>query len=440
MCHSNFTHNKKYIGEITGENLIKYDDNINKNMPMRSNFNIKQQIDDKSSHKDFELFDENDINKKIDCFDSGSDYSDVHNSMNKISSQNNPISLCKCGIEYIGFYLLNNMIPIINKSFVINTFSLYNIFGVLYIGSKDNSEIELKNYFSYPDKSIVIKGLSNLISNFTHFNSHIISNNYIIISNKLSYNSPLFTNLKTLSNLKIIDTNNPNIESNLLNILINKLMGKTMKNMVTPDNLHNIDIILLNSTLITPTWSIPFHYNEKGTFTNDNSPSKCNFMVSNGNTYDYYTNEHFQLLELNCSNNNLSMGIVLSKKTSLLKLSPDMIHYYIPKLKSTLLHKVKIPIFQTISKIRYTNFLKHTNLKNVFSDLHIPDLISDNCKLNDVIQNIEIIISNNSISPIINTNITKNLPSFIANSPFIYYFRYIPNNIIIILGLYTNPC
>ena len=143
------------------------------------------------------------------------------------------------------------------------------------------------------------------------------------------------------------------------------------------------------------------------------------------------------MLELCSCDENLRMGIIVAKNETMPKITNERIHNYSEHLKATLLDEVKIPIFKTQTKIRYTNLLYKTELKTVFSGLDIPELTTDNCKLSDVVQNIEIDIGNYYVRTKNETNKGyRTIRKFIADSLFIYYFRLVSSNCIFTVGVY----
>lgn len=429
---------KRRTGEITGKRIssrLTFD----KGMPMRSQYHIKKPVYNETPHLDFELFDEKEVEETdIDYYDPGTGgFSDIHASMNTMSSQIDSKSVCSKGIESLGFFLLNNMIPIIDESFVINSISLYNIFGALYIASKGNTEIELKNYFSYPKRDTLYKGLTEITDGLESINKHVRLGSYILFSNRFAYNTKFYEFIQPLTDIKRVDNNNPKNESDVINRLINRMMGGTMKNMVTPDNLYDMDIILLNSAVITPIWKQKVDYIDEKVFKSSCGNMRCEYITFVGKTHGYYEDSKIQIVELCCAGDKLTMGIIVAKEYEIPKLNDERIHFYIQHLKPTILDEVSIPIFKTQTKLRYTNILKKTELKTVFMDLNIPEFISDGCKLDDVIQNIEITISGRSINTREDNRGYRTIRKFVASTSFIYYFRYAPTNTIITLGIYT---
>lgn len=425
------------FGEITGQNHTS--DKFAAGMPLRSHYSVKKSEHNENKHVDFNLYendDENDNPKdyNISYNDPGGEnatWSNVQTSMNSLTSQVQTKAICKNGIESINFFLLNNMITIMNKSFIINGLGLYSIFGSLYINAKGNTEIELKNYFSYPKKDILYEGVKEIMNKMTDVSKHIRMSNFLIFSNEITYNTEMHDIMRPLTDLKCVDIRRPQVESNNINNIIYKIIGKKMKNMVVPENLHNLDIILLNTAVINPIWNVAFNGIKLGLF---NNVMKMNFMYTVGKPFNLFEDSTIQLLELECVGNKLAMGFIKTNEM----IDSEKIEYCINNFKSTLMDEVIIPIFKTNTKIRYTNILQQTDLKTVFLDLNVPNLFDDQCKITDVIQNIEVIVTNNTIPQRVPNKGFKSSKKFILNTSFIYYIRNIQLNNIIMIGFFQG--
>jgi serine protease inhibitor len=191
----------------------------------------------------------------------------------------------------------------------------------------------------------------------------------------------------------------------------------------------------LNYASITPSWINVFNQN----YVKDIFHSKYqgriehNFMIARNETFGYYDTPYYQVLEMK-SKNNLSMGIILGE----VELTQKLFDSVILNLQATTLAQVKIPIFKIQTKLRYTNIMKQTDLKTVFLDLNVPELFTSTCKLDDVIQNIEIIIDRNTVSAKANgiTARIKTVKEFNADTTFIYYLRQTDTNCILFVGSY----
>jgi len=179
----------------------KIQENNNPRIPMRPTYNINQPIYDferssinsRSSLKDVESFNNN-------------NFADI-NTDTKLSDnlQNNMI--CINGINNYGLFLFDNMLQIMNNAFVFSPFLIYTIFSALYIASDSNTEIELKNYFSFPRNDIIAEGLKDLLL------PNINMGNCIIFSDEIDYDQKFCQNINMFTKIRKVNKNNAQRES-----------------------------------------------------------------------------------------------------------------------------------------------------------------------------------------------------------------------------------
>ena len=191
--------------------------------------------------------------------------------------------------------------------------------------------------------------------------------------------------------------------------------------------------------VIHPIWASPFDRISKGTFNNNiHQARQIQYLHSIGKTYGYYEDTEKQILEINCANNSMMMGIVLNREHATdYVLDDTKLHFYISNIKESVLEEVKIPIFKQDHKIRFTKTLKESNLKSVFIKVVAPELFPENSLLNDVVQNIRVIIDQTSLNTRDSNRGYRTVRKFIAERPFMYYFRLPSSNTIILVGLYN---
>ena len=92
--------------------------------------------------------------------------------------------------------------------------------------------------------------------------------------------------------------------------------------------------------------------------------------------------------------------------------------------------------------MRLNSILSKSGLINIFHNMDIPAITDDKTCLTDFIQNIYIVVDGKSNPPPIKEHTAKIIRTnrkFIANRPFIYYFRCIKTNTMIITGQYLKP-
>jgi serine protease inhibitor len=430
--------NNKRSGEITGEEL--YSKNaFDKGMPIRSQYNIKKSMHDENvnvnvnKHLDFSIYN-SDLEREFninyhDPVGNKGVYSDLKISMQTMSMQTKTKIICGKGIENIGFFLLENMLQVMTSSFIISGYGIYSIFGGLYTASKGTTEIELKNYFNYPNKDILYDGLLEIQDNINDSSNFMKHYNMIIFNSDITYNNKYLQFLETITDSKPVNISKAVYESNIINNYTNKKIGKNMRTIVLPDNLKNMDVILLNTAYLSPTWNTSFDGIKIGLF---NNLIKQKYMQSTAKKFMYFKNSTTALLELISIDNKIGVGFLLTNDT----LDENNTHHWINNLKITLLDEVLIPTFKLTTKIRYTNILKKTDLLTIFRDLNVPNMFTDECSISDVIQNIEFTVTNKCINERERNTTFRSNKKFILDKPFVFYVRHIKSNTILFTGAY----
>jgi serine protease inhibitor len=143
-----------------------------------------------------------------------------------------------------------------------------------------------------------------------------------------------------------------------------------------------------------------------------------------------------QALEIRCINNSISMGILLSKNDSNIKINEETLPFLIDNMKETVLDEVKIPMFRTDFKVTLTKTLHDIGLSSLFKNLSCPALFPKKVLLHDCKQNITIIVSDMIQSKSSLKRGAVSNTKFICNRPFTYYFKLLKTNTILVLGNY----
>lgn len=428
------------VGEITGNYINP--DILERGLPMRSQYTIKKPLYDQNETQ-FDIFDKTKPSnlqiKNNDPYTTPEQiatYANINESTEKISNQINPFIISLNNINTINLKLFEYIQEIVcNKSIIINGIGLNNLFSSLYLVSNGLTEIELKKFFNYEKKNILYKGLIS-INEMTHSLSKIIKmRNIMIISDNVPYNPNYYNSIKHLCLLIKINHNNPVDEARKTNMLIRKIMkDDNIKNLVTPDNFRNLQLMFLTTAIIKPVWNNKFDEIIIDMF---NRSKKMKFMISRYKSYGYYEDEIYQLLEINCMNNCAMMGFILTKKIEIDKIS-DTIKHMIDNMKKCIFDEVRIPCFEQNLKMRYNNTLKDLGLNSIFTQITSSTMFPEKIVLQDVIQNIKIVINNTFIDSNETVKGYKTTKKFIVDRPFIYYIRIPKTNTILFIGTYEN--
>jgi serine protease inhibitor len=436
------------VGEITGNSYDAGCGGTDRGLPMRSQYTIKKQAHDPNDHLDFNLFDDRPSKLNVKSFDpsdatdlvNNSNYADISTSMTKISSQVNPTVICSTGIDRLNnnlFYFLLDLLD--GNNYIINGIGLYNLFASLYMSSSGQSEIEIKKFFDFPKKEILYNGLIKINDSIKDLDNMINIKNFMMIGNDVPYDTYYYDNIKDFCIFVKLDVTKPVQEANKMNTLVNRtLNNQNMKNSVTAENIINLQLMFLTATVIHPIWAVPFDNITSGTFYGYKEHIKCNFLQSISKSFGYYEDNDHQLLEINCHGNKLAMGILLHKNEMTADINDIKLHFYITHLKNSIIDETIIPLFKQDCKLRFNNSLKKIGLQSVFLNIDAPEFFPEGIVLQDVVQNVRIIVDNackGSISSENNKGYRTN-KKFIANKPYIYYFRCVRTNTLLFIGTY----
>lgn len=433
------------LGEITGDTMNG--NNIDKGMPMRSQYNPKKPIYDSNKYLDFNLYDKKPSKQKVGYCDDNNNYSsyaDINNSMTSITQQVNPEYILTNSVEDIGskmFKIMFNSLP--NNNFMLCSFGLYSLFSSLYLLSNGNTENETKKFFNLPEKNIVNKSLYKLNNSISLSKSGNMINikNFFVLGNNIPCNLEELKMIEQFCTIIQVNIKNPVKEALKLTYLIDRLMGKQMRNPVTSTNIENLQIMLMTAVVIHPKWNNTFDRMGKGIFYGYEAERKQEYLISNGKVFPYFEDNEHQLIEINFDgagdNAQYAFGIILHKTNQITETN-EKIHFYIDHMKPTTLDEVRIPTFTQDLKFRFNNIMKKMGYKTPFYKIHAPNIFPEgNVQLHDIIQNVKIIINNSvregSFHP---TRGCHTIQKFIVDKPFFYYFRSIETKTIFINGLF----
>lgn len=485
--------NTNYVGEITGHTIdIR---KLDKGMPMRisnEHYNDKLGNPDNDSdndndtnypeisksinpansanfvnpHLDFDLyrsksninvsyFDPNDNNNQFST--RGTNYSTINDDLEsngRISSETKFSSI----INQFSMNMLNKFKSSIpqNKSLLISPFSIYQSMILLYRGSKNKTETELRKVFSFLDKPTTF-------TTFSKLQKKIIDTKNVHMSNSLYFSDmfPLnqgYTNY--VRNLGLIDNINT-LRSREESIRINNITTNTTRgnitNLITGNMINRDTLIVVTSAIFFYSrWKHPFlqEYTRIDTFYTYNKLKKVNrlipIMTQKNVNHNYFEDTSYQILEMDYNDQKLSMGIILPKLNKLINIDNEQLGYYISQLSKQFIPIVRIPKFKQQSKFKIDNLFRKMGLRELFTNADLSEITASNdiMYVTDIIHQVYVVVNEDGSNPLGNTNnatntntdtnyapLSKN-KSFIANRPFMYYIRFKPTNTILFIGNY----
>jgi serine protease inhibitor len=471
--NQNVRKNNKYVGEITGQNMKL--ENMDYGMPIRSNYlgkklSKKDSKTEKMNRFDFSLYDsdsDSDVENayKINSYDpvisnSSKNYGfSGFNDINPVNQINHgtekvipelygtdPGSFISANLNKFGMQLDNLLRTHFGpfNRYCISSYSVYSIFSALYIVSKGQTENEIYDYFGMISKDNIYEGLEyiNQIHNklFSEFNIK----NMIFINNKYPINGNLVKHLSTLVNIQQIATDKAQNEYKIINDYLKRISGGKILP-ISQKVIENADILCITAGYIKPIWKIQFNGLVEAKFKLlDNKTKMVRMLQVNDGQFDYYQDNFSQILEMKFSDDKISMGIILPKELIEPIIKNSELMSCIKDLRPATVDELYIPCFIQQMKIRLSNLLYQTGLKSVFTQLLMPEFTKpSNIHISDIVQNITVIVTNTSNNANKKYKINRRLRSgisnirFVADHPFMYYFRLIPTNTILLTGYYT---
>lgn len=444
------------MGEITGK--VMHIDDIEFGMPIRSK-HIGKRISKKDdtmlvNRCDFDLYDENHSDNKsyeIDTYEPGSShvnfsgFNDIHHGTEKVIPEvygSDPGSFMSANLNKFCLQLHNliqTQVGVSNK-FCVSAYSLYSIFGALYNVSHGRSESELYDYFGMIAKENVYEGISYIENIRTKLSGQLIIKNMIFIDNIHDIDQEMMKHISKIASIHQISLDHITTEFKTINDYIKKLTANTVLP-ISRKVLESTDLLCVTIGYVKPIWKMPFDKIIDAKFLHlDGNQKITKMLLKYDGTYDYYEDSENQVIELKCVDDKMSMGIILPKDFTEPIIKHSELIVCIKELKPTAIDELCIPCFTDQVKIRLSNILYQSGLKGVFNDLAIPELVKDgSVKVTDIVQNITVHVSATNMLDK-DKKPPKRMRSgisnirFLATKPFIYYFRIIPTNTIVMMG------
>jgi serine protease inhibitor len=452
VFNSNATRGRKNdtnaLGEITGDDIHKTDV-FEHGMPVRGSFSLKRNSntdleDSFNRHLDFNIFDEDTkpVDLNLSCYDpKGSSMFNFTDTQVEIVNKTDPIDQMGHVINDFNWFMYENMRMLSSNPTFYNIFGLMSLMGAIYYASKGATSIELKNYFNFPDRDNMFDGIDS-IKTYISKSECFDMKNIILINNRHNVNKEYVKYIDNIAECYKIDVLNPVEESNKINSWLNKLFSNTPGVIMNVNHIEKLDVTLLNTGLLRTVWKQSFDRILLDKFRGNNSDRTVSMMIASNKTYDYYEDPEIQAIEFQMFDNVINMGIILPKNLNKIVPNISLKQYetIVKNLKPSLINQVAIPKFKQQCKLRVNSIFQKSGLKTVFEQTNSPELIVEPFKITDIIQNFTIIVdethTDSKSSPSSNGVPLRGNIKFIANKPFIYYFKCATTNTIIITGTY----
>jgi hypothetical protein len=437
MTTHNFENDKdQYVGEVTGEHFDN-NDVYDKGMPIRSSYVVRKSKFDNNQHLDFDLFDKIDKtnpNTNVIYNDTTSgEYAELNDAMKNITSGSDPYEQCITDINHTTCWMHSNMYMISSNDYIVSGFGLFSAFGAIYLVSRGNTELELKNYFNYQDKKHLNAGLLTTKDLISSSRGQIVVDNYIVNDRNVPTDQTTADRMKRLIVNIITNKQYSQKEADRVNNVINRYSG--MLDVVSPNTLQRSVISIISVAKLQPIWnyrvdgvvSARFHNNMNG---------MMQFIKFVGKTFDYYEDSIRQIVEIPMLGDIFSIGFILGKQDEKKPIDLQAITIALNYMKPTVLDSVMIPAIKKRYRTRFNKTLQKTGLQVTFTEQEINGLYPEGGNVDDCLQYVDLMIGTKSANKKSNNTGYRTTRKFIANRTFEFYLRNTANNCLLMIGRY----
>jgi len=353
-------------------------------------------------------------------------------------------------INNFSFHAIDKLNHLTDKNVVLSSFSTVLNLLPIFMLSSGITETELGTIFRKHNKNQLWNGI-NIIQSSLYKNKIIKSTNFfisdkdIVVVNKNDM-------LKRVFNFCLFDVKNENeiisnvnkINNYIASITNNKIMNCLKTNDINKDT----NIALLNVTTVQTYWDVNFDAKMTETkifYNNPYNKTDVLMMQMKHKKSNYYENDNAQLLELFLEGKHMTVGFLLAKnQIDIPTITNNKMQELITRLKEHELKEIQIPKFTQKNKLKMNMLIQRLGVTSIFDENKFTaDRIKEKVKISDMYHEVVINVNENEITdPLatISENVVNspntNLPSFIANHPFVYYLRFLPTNTVLMTGTF----
>jgi serine protease inhibitor len=431
----------KNIGEITGQGVNVME--IEKGMPLRGIVVDNNKFMKKMNPQlDFDLYDDN-------CsYDDEIEYTQAQSNI-EFASVNEKTKL---NDEYMNPYesytYINNFMNMTlfldmkkntheNQRFAVSSYLILELLGTLFIASSGYTEKVLKSVFGDLDKRFILTLMHKNFQSLMKAKS-ISFHTIYSMTNAINLNQSLITNYNSYSRFIISDYKHKDYIQNL-----NHYFKKHSGFNIFPSNiqLRSRDLIAGQVAQLTPI----FRFKPKNTeMINVKFYGKTNrvetLMTWNNKKFLSSGDNEFNLIEIDLMEPYLGMGFIMKKEYENIHITREVFDELIESLTPQKFSKIQIPIFS--QEFDFSLIKQLTRME--IDDLDKADLRnlspSSYVNIKDVFQRIIVDVKPVGHEPYTETStITNRMEQnllFKADHSFIYYLRFRPLNLILLMGVF----
>ena len=421
-----------FIGELTGEQ-VDQSDIYDKGMPVRSSFTVKRSQYDNNAHLDFDLYqkiDRHETNNVVYSDTGMGDFANLDEAMKPITKGADPYETCVSNVSSTTCWMHTNMFKISKEDYIVNGLGLFSAFGVIYLVSQGNTEIELKNYFGFQDKRHLNAGLLTIREELNKHRDQIVIDNYVVNNKDIPSRGETAKKLKSLIFNVIVNKDYPEQEANRVNNIIKTV--SSIPDVVSANTISMTDISLISVAKLNPIWAYKIDNIVKSRSQKNSEP--VSFIRFMGKTFDYHEDTERQLVEIPLYGDILVFGLIINKRglqePTDLKALTTALNY----MKPTVLDEVMIPIIKKRFKTRLNKTLQKTGLNVTFSQNEMVGLYPEGGSINDCLQYVDVNFGTKCGNKRCDNRGYRTTRKFICNNGFEFYLRSTDTSCIMMFG------
>jgi len=338
--------------------------------------------------------------------------------------------------------IVYNYIMMKKPKFIVSPFSLLVPFVILYQGSHNKTEIDIKTTFGFLDKETTVKELLETITQLK--SSKVFTTSNIILSiapiekQFRDYIKPLCSVVHVSDVKETIDKVNKYVA--------NHTHGKITN--VLDENMSNKELVmcLVNVVYFKSSWKYKFDKNNTKPQPFFGLQRRMeNLMELSDIETKYFEDSNNQVLELDYDDLEFGMGFILPRNGQLPQVPYEILTGYISNLRNAKLGTIKIPKFKQMSSLELSPMFMNFGLKSIFQNCDISDITKTNVYVSKILHKALIDVDEDGTTATAVTVMSMNLGissesrklEFIVNHPFMYYIRSLSTGTIVFIGLFS---
>lgn len=349
------------------------------------------------------------------------------------------------------FNRVNNIFSPLSISFSLSLLHLYSISGT------DDQFVQV---FGCKYTLEQLKNIYNLFNNDT-----IKLVNILLINEGYKVNMDYLNSIRPMTLIEYINFSDRSVTTAKVNNYVDQNTNGLIKNIVTVDELDSSStMILLNAIYYKNEWLYKFESGNTKPMKFIGSNKMADMMYQE-NSFMYFEDKNVQHIEIPYKNKNYIMGILLpnigvnsiEEETGMTlgkeitdsrnvgKITGDEFNKNINFMQATDI-RLYIPKFIQRNKLKLIPLLTQLGMTDLFNN-NATLGIGENIRVSDVIHEAVIIVNESGTEAAAATAVVmqesymmqtsqKKSIVFLANRPFNYYIRYVPDNIVLFCGSY----